>query len=178
MSANTENRSIDPLDAIRHDPGRLALRHVLREARTDAKARRRALATLVDRVVWVATYEPYATHVRTVENVEGSLGLAVFTDLFELESAAAELGWRAMGEPLARKQVAMREIVDLVVRERFGHVVVDVASSHALEASRDELAPAEPVGPASTFASLRDVFGRATTALRQAGWPSPDLARR
>lgn len=145
-----------------------AFRRLLAEAASSPQARIDALIASSQRTVMVATWEPRNAGYRTLEHEDGHIGLPVFSDEWELEHAAAELGWAAETGKVGRKEIGMREAMRMVIEQQLAFLLIDLASTHCIEASRAEI---EPLVKASSRSDSHGPFaavGRITSSMMEA----------
>lgn len=158
------------------DPQRAAFRRLLDDAHHGGQAKVDALVALSQRTVFVVPWPGGIEGWRTLVNRDGVAALPIFTDRAELDEAARRYGWLdARGEaPFA--EVGARAAFNYAIRENLTFVVLDIASSHALELAREELEPL------LSAAARRDTgpyagAGKISSSLIRAVRPTPPPTR-
>jgi hypothetical protein len=118
-----------------------AFRRLLADAAAGGQAKVDAIVALIQRTVFVATWTPDGSGFRTLMNSQGQSALPVFTSREELLNAGRRFAWVEADGSVPHREVGAREALRHGIAHELAYVVVDIASPHALEIDRTEVAP-------------------------------------
>ncbi len=128
------------------DPATEAFVRMLRDGSGDAQAKSEALRAMLQRSMWVATWEPRAEGFRTLVNSSGEEALAVFSSEEQLSDAAARFGWLGPDGSIGKKSLGGKVLLTHAVDRNLAFLVIDIAAEHALEFTREEFVAANTGG--------------------------------
>lgn len=128
-------------DVAEDDPRIAALHRILTDAHADPQAKVDALVALAMRTVHVVPWPDGVQGYRTLVNSDGIAALPIFTTFGCLEDAAGRYGWTSADGSVPSVEIGARAALNHAVHEKLAYVVVDIASDHALEVSREEIEP-------------------------------------
>ncbi len=117
-----------------------ALKRLLVDASVGGQAKVDAIVALSQRTLWVVPWDGVEGY-RTLVNSSGLAALPVFTTEAELTEAAQRFGWLTPAGSVAHAEVGARAAFTYARDKNLGFVVVDIASEHSLEITRDEIEP-------------------------------------
>jgi len=119
----------------------MAFRRLMAEAARGGQVKVDAIVALSQRTVLVPTFEAGGEEPRTLTNTGGEAALPVFSDLEQLELAAARFGWLNPNGRAHYREIGARQALRFVLDRDLSFLVVDIVSHHALEVKRGEIEP-------------------------------------
>lgn len=149
-----------------------AFRRLLSDAAAGGQAKVDALVALSQRTLFVATWTPGGDDYRTLTSSQKQSALPVFTDEASLQEAAARFAWLGPDGSVPHKEVGARQVFRHVLAHDLGFLVVDIASSHALECERAEIEPLLATRGRSDSSGPFAAVGRVSESMLQAVKPT------
>lgn len=150
-----------------------AFRRLLADAHLGGQAKVDALLALAQRTLFVVPWPGGVEGYRTLVSSDGVAALPLFTGRDTLEAAARRYGWLSPDGGVPSHELGARAALNYAIEKGLSFAVIDIASEHALELTKDEFAPLLTASGRRDTAGPFAGAGKLSSSLIRAVRPTP-----